>query len=123
MDARYGQEFASVKGVIAHQIDNLIEITGSDILKEKPAAGGPVKAVAGAKEREEREYDIVREINEMDEGTLLYFLHSNDADMYRKYERKLISKAEAIFRAKELIARAKGLGDSMVKRYFTHKEG
>jgi hypothetical protein len=115
---RYEQEFASVKGIIAHHIDNLIEITGSEIMK-----GGSDKPATKAGVKEGKEYEIVKEINEMDEGTLLYFLHTNDPETYKKYERKLISKAEALFKGKELIARTKGLSEGMVKRYFTHTEG
>jgi hypothetical protein len=117
IDAKYAQEFAGIKGIIAHQIDNLIEITGSEILK-KQGQGQPTKA----DEKEGREYDAVKEINEMADGTLLVVLHSSDPAAYGKYERKEISKAEAIFRAKELIARKRGLKESMVKKYFTHKE-
>ncbi len=116
IDSGYGQEFSGIKGIIAHQIDNLIEITGSEILKKG-------EAVTKADEKEGQDYDIVKEINEMAEGTLLVVLHSSDPAIYGKYERKEISKAQAIFRAKELIARKRGLKESMVKRYFTHKEG
>ena len=112
--ARYEQEFASVKTIIAHQIDNLIEITGSEILKGSDESK--------AAESESKEYEKIKEINEMDEGTLLYFLHSNDAEMYRKYERQQVSKAEAIFKAKEMMARTRGLKESTVKKYFTNTE-
>ena len=117
IDSGYGQEFSSIKGIIAHQIDNLIEITGSEILKK--GEGTATKA----DEKEGQDYDIVKEINEMAEGTLLVVLHSSDPTIYGKYERKEISKAQAIFCAKELIARKRGLKESMVKKYFTHKEG
>jgi hypothetical protein len=53
---------------------------------------------------------------------LLYFLHSNDADYYRKYERKQISKAEAICKARALMAKDRGLGDAAVKKYFSQME-
>jgi hypothetical protein len=115
LDSGYTQDFSSIKGIIAHQIDNLIEITGSEILKKG--------AVTKADEKEGQDYEIVKEINEMAEGTLLVVLHSTDPAAYGKYERKELSKAQAIFRAKELIARKRGLKESMVKKYFTHKEG
>jgi len=112
---KYGQEFSSVKGIIAREVDNLVEVAGSEVLKkageEKPAAA------------EARLYEVVKDINETDEGTLLYFLHSKDQEFYKRYERKQISKAEAIFKAKELMAKEKGLSDSMVRKYFTHTEG
>ena len=71
IDSGYGQEFSGIKGIIAHQIDNLIEITGSEILKKG-------EAVTKADEKEGQDYDIVKEINEMAEGTLLVVLHSSD---------------------------------------------
>lgn len=111
---KYDQEFTAVKGIIGRQIENLIEVAGTEIFKkseEKP------------KEAEAKAYDTVREVNETDEGTLLYFLHSKDPEYYKRYERKQLSKAEAIFKAKELMAKDKGLSDSMVKKYFSQTEG
>ncbi len=109
----YTKEFGSIKRIVGGQIDTLIEVTGADIFKE-PEEKKTDKAV---KDRE-----IVKEINDTDEGTLLYFLHSNDADYYRKYERKQISKAEAICKARALMAKDRGLGAAAVKKYFSHVE-
>ncbi|MFN7991867.1 MAG: hypothetical protein U0R44_06970 [Candidatus Micrarchaeia archaeon] len=112
--SRYDQEFTAVKGIVGKDIDNLIEMAGADIFKrseEKP------------KDAELKAHDVVKEINETDEGTLLYFLHSKDQDYYKKYERKMLSKAEAIFKAKELMAKDKGLSDSLVKKFFIQTEG
>ncbi|MFH0885345.1 MAG: hypothetical protein V1861_06565 [Candidatus Micrarchaeota archaeon] len=111
---KYDQEFASVKGIVGRQIENLIEVAGTEIFKqqdEKPM------------ESESKVYETVKEINETDEGTLLYFLHSKDPEQYKKYERKQVSKAEAIFKAKELMAKDKGLNESTVKKYFSQTEG
>jgi hypothetical protein len=110
----YTKEFGSVKRIVGGQIDTLIEVTGADIFKEPTAEE---KADKAAKDRE-----IVKEINDTDEGTLLYFLHSNDSDYYRKYERKQISKAEAISKAKALMAKDRGLGDAAVKKYFNQED-
>ncbi len=112
--SKYDQEFAAVKGIVGRQIENLIEVAGTEIFKkpeEKP------------KESETRVYETVKEINETDEGTLLYFLHGKDPEYYKKYERKQLSKAEAIFKAKELMAKDKGLSDTMVRKYFSQTEG
>lgn len=105
----YTKEFGSIKRIVGGQIDTLIEVTGADIFKEPEEK----KEDKAAKDRE-----IVKEINDTDEGTLLYFLHSNDADYYRKYERKQISKAEAIEKARALMAKDRGLGAAAVKKYF-----
>jgi len=114
VNAKYDQEFTAVKGIIGRQIENLIEVAGTEIFK---------KAEETPKEAEAKAYDMVKEINETDEGTLLYFLHSKDPEYYKRYERKTLSKAEAIFKAKELMAKDKGLSDSMVKKYFSQMEG
>ncbi len=124
INGKYDQEFASVKGIIGREMDNLIEVAGSDIFKKPEAAEAGAPEEGGKpKETEARAYEVVREINETDEGTLLYFLHSKDPEYYKRYERKQLSKAEAIFKAKELMAKDKGLSDAMVKRYFTQMEG
>ncbi len=110
---QYDAEFSAVKGIVGRDIDNLIEVTGGEIFKvpeEKP------------KDKETIALEVVKEINETDEGTLLYYLHSQDPAYYKRYERKQISKAEAIFEAKALLAKEKGLSDSMVKRYFSQTE-
>lgn len=110
----YDKEFASVKGIVGRQIENLIELAGSEIFKkpeEKP------------EEAEAKAYEVLKEINETDEGTLLYFLHSKDPDYYKRYERKQLSKAEVIFKAKELMAKDKGLSEKMVRKYFSQTEG
>ena len=110
----YESDFTSVKDMIARDIENLIEKTGTDVLKaegEKPAAS------------EAKAQEIVAGINETDEGTLLYYLHSKDAEYYKRYERKQLAKAEALLRAKQLMAKEKGLSDSMAKKFFGKMEG
>jgi len=110
----YDKEFAAVKGIVGRQIENLIELAGSEIFKkpeEKP------------EEAEAKAYEVLKEINETDEGTLLYFLHSKDPDYYKRYERKQLSKAEVLFKAKELMAKEKGLNEKMVRKYFSQMEG
>jgi hypothetical protein len=110
----YAGEFSSVKGIIGRDIENLIEVAGTEIFK---------KADEKPRESEEMVVETVKEINETDEGTLLYFLHNKDAEFYKKYERKQISKAEAIFKAKELMAKEKGLNEAAVKKYFSQSGG
>jgi hypothetical protein len=106
----YGDEFASVKDMIARDIGNLIDKAGTEILhkagEEKPAPS------------ESKARDLITEINETDEGTLLYYLHTNDTEYYKRYERKQLAKAEALLRAKQLIAKEKGLSDSVVNKFF-----
>jgi hypothetical protein len=109
----YDAEFAPVKGIIGRQIESLIDSTGSGVFEKEETAGG---------DREAKMLETVGEINATDEGTLLYYLHSKDAEFYGKYERKQTSRAEAIARAKALLAREKGLNDSMTRKYFIDTE-
>ncbi len=109
--SKYADEFSAIKSILTKEIDNSIEAAGREAFPE-PEKG------KGAKSQE-----VVFEINEMDDGTLLYYLHSQDKDYYKKYERKLVSKAEALLRAKELMAKEKGLSDATVRKYFSKSEG
>lgn len=112
IDGKYDEEFSMIKHIVGREIENLIEVSGSEIFKK------PEEEKKG-KKREPTE--IVKEINETDEGTLLYFLHSKDTEYYKKFERKQISRAEAVFKAKELIAKEKGLSAALIKKYFSVK--
>ncbi len=112
IDDEYAREFSSVRAIMKKQVDAAIEIAGR-------AAFG--KEAVSPKEAKVQE--LVAEVNEMDEGTLLYMLHTKDPEYYKKYERKHVSRQEAIFRAKEIAAREKGLSDDMVRRYFSETEG
>lgn len=109
----YSKDFSSIKRIVGGQIDTLIEVTGADIFK----------GVEEKKDQAAMDRDIVKDINETDEGTLLYFLHSNDPDYYRRYERKQISKAEAIHKAKALMAKDRGMSAAAVKKYFNQEDG
>ena len=109
----YGQDFASVKGIIGKEIENLVDVAGAQVFRkpdEKP------------RESEEKVQEIIEEISSIDEGTLLYYLHGVDHEYYKRYEHKQISKSEAIFKAKELMALEKGLSAGTVKKYFSQKE-
>lgn len=106
----YAKEFGSIKRIIGSQMDSLIEITGADIFK-KPGEE--------PKEKEADTHEIIKEINESDDGSLLYYLHSKQPEYYRLYERKQVSKAEAVARAKMLKAKEKGLPAGMIKKYFS----
>jgi len=107
----YAKEFATARAIVKKQVEMLTESMGRAVFGKEEV---PVK--------EAKVQDLVAEINETDEGTLLYFLHSKDPEFYKRYERKHVSRQEAVFRAKELMAREKGLSDDMVRRYFSESE-
>ena len=112
IEDEYAREFATVRAIVKKQIDAVTEISGRMTFGK-----GEVPAT------EAKVQELVTEINETDEGTLLYFLHGKDPEFYKKYERRHLSRQEAIFRAKELMAREKGLSDDMVRKYFSETEG
>ena len=107
IEKEYQEEFARVKMIVKKQTDALTETCGRIVFKKEKAKSGET---LGA--------EMISEINETDEGTLLYYLHTKDPEFYKRYERKHLSKQEAIFRAKEMMAREKGLSDGMVRKYF-----
>ena len=101
---RYKKEFLNLKNIISKVIDSITETAGNEVF--------------GKEDKESKITGIVYEINETDEGTLLYYLHSKDSDCYKKYERNHISKGDAIHKAKILMAKEKGLSDDAITKYF-----
>jgi hypothetical protein len=112
IDENYAKEFATARAIVKKQIEFVIEAGSRVVFKAEKV---PVA--------QEKIAELVHEINETDDGTLLYFLHGKDAEFYKNYERKHVSKQEAIFRAKALMAKEKGLSDDMISKYFSESEG
>jgi hypothetical protein len=109
----YGAEFAPVKRIIGAEIESLVDSAGTSVFE---------KAEGEREGREAKVIEAVGEINAMDEGTLLNYLHSKDEDAYAEYEGKHTSRAETIAKAKALVAKEKGLNDSMIRKYFSGAE-
>ena len=112
IEEEYAKEFATVRTIVKKNSEAVIENSGHLVFGQEKVTPKEIKVS-----------EIVNEINETDEGTLLYYLHTKDPECYKKYERKHLSKQEAIFRAKAMMAREKGLSDDMVKKYFSETEG
>ncbi len=118
IETKYDSEFEVVKDILSKDIDSIIRTASREVFEKK------VEEKKTLTEKEEEKADqLLREINDLDEGTLLYYLHSKDPDYYKKYERKHLSKAEAISRAKVIMAKEKGLNEELVKKYFGNSEG
>ncbi len=100
----YSKELDSIKSLLSKEVQALLDLTGSEVNVESHLT--------------EDVSSIIREINNYDEGTLLYFLHTKDAEFYKKYERKHISKSEAIQKAKYLMAIDMGLKKDVAEKYF-----
>jgi hypothetical protein len=112
----YEKEFATLQEILTKKVEGLIESGGQVIFKEEKVEGEEKK------EKAEETSQILFEINETDEATLLYYLHSKSPDTYKKYERKRISRHEAIHYAKILMAKEKGLSDDIITKYFGQVE-
>ena len=104
LNDRYKREFSNLRSIVSKNIDSITEAAANEIF--------------GREEKEAKVAGMVYEINETDEGTLLYYLHSKDADYYKKYERSHISKTEALHRAKTLMGKEKGLSEDAISKYF-----
>jgi hypothetical protein len=112
IEGEYAKEFSSARAIVKKQIDTVIETTSGMAFKAQKVPKKKAKV-----------QELIREVNDTDEGTLLYFLHGKDPEFYKKYERKHLSKQEAIFKAKALMAKEKGLSDDMISKYFSDTEG
>jgi len=110
----YDKEFEIIRDIITKEIETLIRRGGHEIFKK-------AEAEKTAEDIEEEKIDeILAEIQSMDEGNLLFYLHSKDPEYYKKYERRQISKAEALSHSKALLAREKGLSGDIIKKYFSN---
>ena len=112
LEERYVREFRRLEQNTAKSIDARIQKIGQDVFQT---------------EKEKTKKDKVQialfEINEMDEGTLLYSLHSRDPELYKRYERHHLSKPEALLYAKTRLAQEKGLSDDAIRKFFCSIEG
>jgi len=110
----YDKEFEIIRDIISKEIETLIRRGGHEIFKK-------AEAEKTAEDIEEEKVDeILAEIQSIDEGNLLFYLHSKDPEYYKKYERRQISKAEALSHSKALLAREKGLSGDIIKKYFSN---
>ena len=110
----YDKEFEIIRDIITKEIETLIRRGGHEIFKK-------AEAEKTAEDIEEEKVDeILAEIQSIDEGNLLFYLHSKDPEYYKKYERRQISKAEALSHSKALLAREKGLSGDIIKKYFSN---
>lgn len=103
----YHKDFEKIESMIKKNIDTIIHTHARHAIPS-----------AEVDEKEEKIEDLVNEINNTDEGTLLYYLHSRKPDIYKKYERNHISKHEAVQYAKILMSKDKGLSDVSITKYF-----
>jgi len=84
---KYPDELSSIRNIVTKEIDNVIESAGREVFveKEEPEEVKEekeeiAKKPAKKETTEENAQDKIFEINEIDEGTLLYFLHAKNKD-------------------------------------------
>ncbi len=109
---------AQMNGQYMADLDNLKEMLFKRVESLKESAAQEVQGTKAQKNTASQLNSVIFEINETDEGTLLYYLHSKNPAYYKKYERHHVSRAEAIAYAKILMAKERGLNDASIQKYF-----
>lgn len=118
IETEYSEEFDVLKDILSKRMDGVIKTASRDVFEKKPEEEQTMD-----EQEEAKVDDVISEISNTDTGTLLYYLHSKDSSYYKKYERKHVSKAEALSRARVLMAKEKGLNDELISKYFGTLEG
>lgn len=118
IEGKYKNEFKVLRDIISKRIEGVIRTASKDVFEKKPEEERSV-----VEEEEAKVDEIISEISNLDPGTLLYYLHSKEPDYYKKYERKHVSKSEALARARAVMAKEKGLNDELISKYFGTPEG
>ena len=113
IEKNYAGEFDVLKDLISKRIEGVMRAASREAFEKKPEKERTTVEVEEAKLD-----DVISEISNLDAGTLLYYLHSKDPQYYKKYERKHVSKSEALSRARTLMAKEKGLNDDITRKYF-----
>lgn len=105
----YSEEFEEVKISIAKELDALIDSATAKVFGEA--------SVEDSKGVEE-----IEEIDTMTPTALLNYLKANKPEVYKKYEKKQLSKSKAVLKAKIAIAKEKGVNKKVIDKYFPEKD-
>jgi hypothetical protein len=79
----------------------------------------PARPIEEKEEKKEAGKEVLEEISRMHEGELLHYLSSRDRRTFLSYVRGEISKEEAVKQARILLAREKGVSDTLIKTYWS----
>ncbi|MEM4707058.1 MAG: hypothetical protein QXL47_00420 [Candidatus Anstonellales archaeon] len=79
---------------------------------------GPSAPPAEKKEEALEGKDVLDEISRMHEGELLHYLSARDRRIFVSYVRGEISKEEAVRQARILLAKERGVSDTLIKTYW-----
>ncbi|GEM_PF-2084074 len=85
---------------------------------EKPRPPVYAPPAESKEEAKEEAGDVLEEINRMHEGELLHYLSARDRRVFVSYVRGEISKDEAVKQAKTLLAKERGVSDTLIKTYW-----
>ncbi len=118
IETKYANEFDVLQDLLSKRIEGVIRTASLEVFEKKPEAER-----TEVEEEEAKVDEIISEISNLDVGTLLYYLHSKDPDYYKKYERKHVSRTEALAKARALMAKEKGLNADTIRKYFGDVEG
>jgi len=111
LESKYNKEIELLKSSVHTRINAMIEDSSRGLIVSERKET--------KKEKEQAEVSaIINEIAEMDEGSLLFYLHSQDLNAYKNFEHKRISRQEAINIARKLMATEKGLGDAEINKHW-----
>ena len=113
----YEISISSLKTNIGNKISSLIDVSSRNILAVESTGDATQKPREEKKKKEELDVaGTILEINGLDEGSLLYYLHSRDSATYKKFERGHLSKQEAVVVARRKMAKEKDLSDSVINK-------
>lgn len=105
----YTNEFEAVKIGIAKELDALIDNATAKVFGESSI-------------EDSKGVEVIEEIDEMTPTALLNYLKANKPEIYKKYEKKALSKSKAVLSAKIAIAKEKGVDKKIIDKYFPEKD-
>lgn len=123
----YPSKFNELKKNISSAIDKAKPSAAAPVKEERITAAPPAEkprlpAYAPPAEKKEGAGEEARtvldEISRMHEGELLHYLSSRDRRVFASYVRGEISKEEAAKQARILLAKERGVSDTLIKTYW-----
>jgi hypothetical protein len=111
LKAKYEKEMELLKTSIHTRINAIIEESSRGLIVSER------KETKKEKGKEEAS-NIINEIAEIDEGSLLFYLHAQDLNAYKSFEHKRISRQEAVNLARRIMAKEKGLNEEVINKHW-----
>lgn len=122
LPSAYQHEVSLFKSNLANKVNSMMDSSSYSILAgQRSEAPAPQEApkkqlLKKSSQLSPSAYpDIISEINQIDEGSLMYYLHSRDPSKYREFERGRISRREALMEARIRMAEEKSLPKKVIE--------